>query len=331
MAGIKLDRSKLTRILVFLALAALLTWPLRNVPLLEIWLVVRGLHAWQLGILLLLNGLIYVLLSLRWWLVVRAGARKVPFWPLLMVRVAVFGVSYFTLGPQVGGEPLQVLALQRRYGLSYSRATASVLMDKLLEFLVNFLLLAIGLSAILRAGLLSQGNPSTAPALVLLSLLIAWPPVHIILMYFGRLPLSILFARMPFLPKRSGFVRFIRASEWMASRFCRRHLRALLAALLVSLLAGCGMLLEYGLVLNFLAINLPFWTVVAGWTAGWLSFLVPLPGGLGALEASQVFVLGAFGIPVAQAIGVTLLVRARDLLVGGFGLLLAGNGFSRVK
>lgn len=331
MAAIKLDRSRLSQMLFFLALAALLAWALRNVPLYDIWLVVRRLHAWQLGILLFLNGLIYVLLSLRWWLVVRAGARQVPYWPLLLVRLAVFGVSYFTVGPQVGGEPLQVLALQRRYRVPYSQATASVLMDKLLEFLVNFLLLAIGLSAILRAGLLAQGNPSTLPVLILLSLLVAWPPLHIGLMYFGRLPLTILLARLPFVPKRSGFVRFVRASEWMASRFCRRHMRALLLALFVSLLAGCGMLLEYGLVLNFLAINLPFWSVVAGWTAGWLSFLVPLPGGLGALEASQVFALGAFGIPAAKAIGVTLLVRARDLIVGGFGLLLAGNGFSRVK
>jgi len=78
----------------------------------------------------------------------------VPYFPLLAVRVAVFGVSYFTLGPQIGGEPLQVLALQRKYGLTYTRATASVLMDKLLEFLVNFLLLAVGLTAVFQAGIL---------------------------------------------------------------------------------------------------------------------------------------------------------------------------------
>ena len=91
------------------------------------------------------------------------------------------------------------------------------------------------------------------------------------------------------------------------------------------------MLLEYALILSFLGIRLPFWQALAGWTAGWLSFLAPLPGGLGALEASQVFALGAFGISAATAISVTLLMRARDLVVGGLGLLLAGDGFSRVK
>jgi uncharacterized membrane protein YbhN (UPF0104 family) len=47
---------------------------------------------------------------------------------------------------------------------------------------------------------------------------------------------------------------------------------------------------------------------------------------LGALEASQVFVLGAFGVSAVSAIGVTLLIRARDLLIGGVGLLIAGRG-----
>jgi len=61
----------------------------------------------------------------------------------------------------------------------------------------------------------------------------------------------------------------------------------------------------------------------------WLAFLVPLPGGLGALEASQVFALGAFGVSAASALGVTLLIRARDLLIGGLGLLLAGRGMAK--
>ena len=46
---------------------------------------------------------------------------------------------------------------------------------------------------------------------------------------------------------------------------------------------------------------------------------------LGALEASQVFALGFFGISAASAISVTLVMRARDLLIGGLGLLLAGR------
>lgn len=316
---------------LFLLLGLLLYWALRNAPLSEIWLTIRRLQLWQAAALALLNLLIYLLISLRWWIVVRAEARSVPFLPLMAARVAVFGVSYFTLGPQVGGEPLQVLALQRQYGLTYARATASVLIDKLLEFLVNFLLLAFGLTAILRTGYQFQSSAQLAGGLFLLLLLIAWPPVHLVFLARRIYPLSLLARALPFARTNSRALRFLRACEWMAGTFCRRHPRALLASLAVSLLAGVGMLFEYALMLSFLGLNLPFWSNVAGWTAGWLSFLVPLPGGLGALEASQVFALGAFGAPAALAISLTLLMRARDLLIGGMGLLLAGAGFSSGK
>jgi hypothetical protein len=46
------------------------------------------------------------------------------------------------------------------------------------------------------------------------------------------------------------------------------------------------------------------------------------------LEASQVLALGHFGVTAATAIGVTLLLRARDLLFGGLGLLFAAGTFS---
>jgi uncharacterized membrane protein YbhN (UPF0104 family) len=86
------------------------------------------------------------------------------------------------------------------------------------------------------------------------------------------------------------------------------------------------MISEYMLITSFLGVNLHNWQTVAGWATSWLSFLVPLPGGLGALEASQVFTLGAFGMSAALALSVALLIRARDLLIGGLGLLLASRG-----
>ena len=55
---------------------------------------------------MIINICIYMLVTLRWWIVIRAENKTIAFLPLLLVRVAVFGVSYFTLGPQIGGEPL---------------------------------------------------------------------------------------------------------------------------------------------------------------------------------------------------------------------------------
>jgi Lysylphosphatidylglycerol synthase TM region len=152
-----------------------------------------------------------------------------------------------------------------------------------------------------------------------------WPIVHLILLYNRRYPISVLLHIFPFIHQQGKSVRFLRACEHLAGQFCQRHTHALIAAVLVSLLASAGTVSEYALITSFLDIRLPFWQMAAAWTAGWLSFLVPLPGGLGALEASQVFAFGFFGISSASAISVTLLMRGRDLFFGGLGLLLAGN------
>ena len=312
-------------IAVYSLLAALLYFALRNAPLTEIWATLNKLRLWQVLTLLGINAAIYILITLRWWLIVRAENKSISFFPLLTIRIAVFGISYFTLGPQVGGEPLQVLYLQRNYGMTYTRATSTVIMDKLLEFLANFILLAAGLTAILQAGILSVNGNSSFVSLSGLVILLSWPPVHIVFMYKGKYPVSAVLRKF----SNNKSVRFIAASERMAGAFCRRHLSSLVSAILVSVLAALGMVTEFFCITLFLGIHLSFWQTIAAWTAGWLAFLVPLPGGLGALEASQVFALGAFGISAASAIGVTLLIRARDLLIGGLGLLIASRGVNK--
>lgn len=310
---------------VYLVLAVLLYFALRNVPLDEIRGTLQRLRPWQIAVLFGLNLFIYLLFTLRWWIIVRAENKLVTYFPLLLVRIAVFGVSYFTFGPHVGGEPLQVFYLQRKYKLTFTHATASVIMDKLLELLANFFLLSVGLTAVLQAGILSANRSSSWLSLSGLVILCMWPPVHILLLYKRKYPVSAILRGIPFIRKDSKVVRFVAASERLAGTFCRRHLSSLLSATAISVCAAVGMVSEFALIANFLDIRLPFWQTVAAWTAGWLALLAPLPGGLGALEASEVFALGVFGVPAASAIGVTLVMRGRDLLIGGLGLLLAGK------
>jgi len=311
---------------VFLILVSLLYFALRNAPLTEIWNTVNQLKLWQIFALVLINAIIYMLITLRWWIIVHAENKTIAYLPLVLIRIAVFGVSYFTLGPQIGGEPLQVLYLQRKYGMTYTRATSTVIMDKLLEFLANFLLLALGLTAVLHAGILSTNGNKLFVSLIPLAAMLAWPPIHIALMIRGVYPIGATLRAASSRSRKLKWIRFIIAAERMAGRFCQRYPRALLMALGASVGAGLGMVSEYALIASFLGINLHGWQIIAAWTSSWLAFLVPLPGGLGALEAGQVFALGAFGISAAVAIGVTLLLRARDLVIGGLGLLFTTRG-----
>ncbi len=309
-------------------LSGLLWWALRDVPLAGVLASISRLELWQLGILVGVNALIFGLISARWWVIVHAQNTRVPFLPLLGYRLSAFGLSYFTPGPQVGGEPLQIIYLQKHQGLSYARATASVLMDKLLEFLANFLFLAFGLYAAFSVGLISGSRGQFTGSLIPLAVLFLWPLVHIVLLYRGRHPFSALLRAAGPRLNNLSLARLIIVAEHMAATFCRRHLGALLASLGVSLLSWVGMILEYGLMLRFLDLPLDGLQALAALAAVRLAFLVPLPAGLGALEAAQVFAMTAFGLPAATGISLSLLMRGRDILLGGAGLLLAGSAYT---
>jgi len=337
---------------IYAILAFLLWWALRNIPLIDIWNALKQLKFWQIGILLALNAFVLLTMTARWWIILRAENPNIPFLQLVRYRLAVFGLSYFTPGPQVGGEPLQVIYLQRNHGVTFARATAAVIMDKLLEFLANFILLGIGLTAAIRVGLVTREGTQAIGSLIPLTAILLWPLIHILLLYQGRYPVSaIVRAVMSFfdnlintrttapggenaasnafravsLTKRQKWLRLIIVSERKAGAFTRRHPKALLAALGFSLLSWVGMAAEYFMMADFLQAQLSAEQTLAALTAALFAFLMPLPGGLGALEASQVYVMTAFGHPAAIGIGISLLMRARDILNGGLGLLLAGR------
>jgi uncharacterized protein (TIRG00374 family) len=325
----KTTRQWLIQLGWLVVLVFLLWWALRNAPLAEIWATLRQLELWQLAVLMAFNLGIFILITMRWWIIVHAQNTKVPLHPLLGFRLAAYGLSYFTPGPQVGGEPLQIIYLQKHYGLTYARATSAVIIDKLLEFLANFLLIGLGIYAIFRAGILSQNGIIASGSLILVMTLLLWPLVHVILLYHDKYPLSRLLRAIPTHLDKLKLIRLLIVAEHMAGSFTRRHPGALLASLGVSLLSLGGMLIEYGLMLTFLHVHLDFWQTLAALTSLLISFLMPLPAGLGALEASQVFAMNALGYPAAIGISLSLLIRARDILLGGVGLLLAGGVYNR--
>jgi uncharacterized membrane protein YbhN (UPF0104 family) len=159
-----------------------------------------------------------------------------------------------------------------------------------------------------------------------LALLLMWPVIHIVLLYKGIMPISEILLRQSFLPKNNQGIRLIIVAERMTSLFCRKHIGAMITAVGFSLFAILGIVIEYYLMASFLGMRINALQVFAALTSMQVAFLMPLPGGLGALEASQVFALGAFGQPASAAISLTLIMRARDIMNGGLGMLLAGGG-----
>jgi uncharacterized protein (TIRG00374 family) len=309
--------------LLWLLAPLLVWWAVRDIHLPDLLQSLRRLSGEQILVLVALNTVILMMMNGRWWLLLRTQGYAIPFFSVLGYRLVAFGISYFTVGPQLGGEPAQVYYLQSRHAVPTSEALASVSLDKILELLANFAFLLVGILAALGSGLLADLAPAqiaawmTGPFVLLLAYTIA--------VWRGKTPLAALLGRLP--RGRTWEMRLIQAvaaAEDQIGLLCQRNPRLVLVASSLSALIWAVMVLEYWLALNFLGIPASLPQAVAVLTAASVAFLFPLPGGLGALEASQVLAMEALGFTAAAGLSISLVIRGRDIILGGLGILWGG-------
>lgn len=303
-----------------------LWWTLKDISMAEIVDNFRGIGLEAIIALIVLNTIIFALLSLRWWLILRAQGYRRSFLALISYRLAGFGVTYFTPGPQFGGEPLQVYLLNQREGMKTSTAAASVTVDKLLELLANFTFLLVGITVILFGGTL---NGATRIELILLpALLLLVPSAYLVALRLGLLPVSsilrILRDRFLKSPSIDRFIQTLKETEYQVSEFCQENTLLLLVAATLSVGIWVLMVFEFSLMMRFLGVGLNLTQVLIALTAARVAFLLPLPAGLGTLEAGQVMAMGLIGVNPVFGVSLSLLIRARDVILGSIGLWLGG-------
>jgi uncharacterized protein (TIRG00374 family) len=304
---------------------ALLWWATRDMNIASIWQAIRRLSLLQLGFLTVVNTTVLLTLSGRWWVVLRGLGYNVNYLWLCVYRLAAFGLSYFTPGPQFGGEPLQIYLLRIRHNVPNASSTASVTLEKVIELIGNFTFLLVGIILIARLEFFSQD--SGRGFIVLALLLLGLPLALLVSIARGKHPFTNLMKRMPRLisdriPVWKRWKNGVLAIEIEMTIFFREKPIQFIAAMAFSLLTWVLLVSEYWLVLRFLDLRLTFDETIAVLTTARLAFLTPLPGGLGALEAGQAFAFQKLGFSVAEGLSVGLLIRARDVVFGAIGLAL---------
>jgi glycosyltransferase 2 family protein len=313
-------------LLFWIALPVMLWVAFRNVSSGDIWATLQNLSLGSILLLLAVNVIVVASFSGRWWLILRAQGHQRSYWSLAGYRLAGFGITYFTPGPQLGGEPLQVYLLTQREHVPITTAVASVTLDKLLELLSNFTFLLIGVATILASGML--GDESNYLFLLLPVGLLLLPAGYLLALWTGRQPVTKLIGRLSV--RFSGLQRQVRwpaalhAAEEETGRFVQGHPGTIQAALIISFLIWVLLVLEFGLALRFLGLSLNLAEVITLLTAARLAFLLPIPAGIGALETGQMLAVGLIGASPAIGISLSLMIRVRDVALGGLGLWWGG-------
>ncbi len=298
--------------------ALILLWfALRSVSFSELGRVLAGVSLRGVLLLLGLNTVIPFAVAFRGWYLIKAAGGHLSFLVFTGYRLAAGVVSFITPGPQCGGEPLQVLWLTRRHGIAPQRAIAAVALDRGVELAVNFGMLWCGLSLLVGG---STGRVRISPlALFGLALLALLPLLYGLNLRAGRRPLARLVGC-----GRPRLTVLLQA-EHQAAALCGQRPALFAGALFFSAVTWSLLLSEFWLVFYLLGCRLSFPQLLMAMAIARCAFLTPIPGGLGALEASLVFAAEVLSLPPAAALAAAALIRGRDALIAMTGLSLAAH------
>lgn len=312
---------------VFYLLAPALLWlALRSLDWGALVAALRQLGTVEIIILALVNLVVLMALAARWWVLLGGLGASTSLLRATAYRVASFAVSYFTPGPQFGGEPLQAHLAWQQEGMAPGPALASVLLDKIIELIANFSFLLVGSVALVS---LPAGEQAPILLILLPLILLGIPLAYASTLGSGRAPLSDALNRVNSYLLRwfqiSDLLATVEQAETVAGAFWRAKRLELAKAVFASLISWSMLLLEYYLLLRFLGLRVSGWQLLAVLAAARLAILLPFPGGLGSLELAQLLVMGKIGYSPEAGIAVALIIHARDVIVGAIGLLIGAR------
>lgn len=310
------------RVLLMGAVAGLFIWAWRDVSPASVWAAVARWSGPQWLLFAGINLVILWAMCWRWWLILRRMGHAVGFPPLVAYRMAANTLSYLTPGPQFGGEPIQVFCLERRHGVPRAAAAAAVAVDRLSELMGSFVFLAVCALFVLPP--LLDGRAALVTTTLLMGGAVLAAGGLLFGIARGHAPLSRAAARMARLVppggRWSGLAAFLQTGEQQAAAVLTGGLPGWYGA--IGVVQWMAFLAELWVIYAFLGLALTPREFLTMAVAARLAFLLPLPGGLGALEAGQVLALTGLGGDPALAAAACAVMRVRDGVTIGMGGVL---------
>lgn len=255
----------------------------------------------------------------RWRVIERAEGVDIGLARLFVYRVAGYGVSFLTPGPKVGGEFVRAELVRRHARTPYRVALGHVIHDKAIEYTTLLLFFIIGITLLLATSPL----PSTARAwLTLLVIAATALAVYIIGRLLRGKRITTPLFRLAGLRRLKRVHDEIRQIEEQIIAFRRRSPKAFIAAVMISAASWALSISEYHLLLLALGYEPTFFTSLLAFVGVGLAYSIPVPLALGTLEAVQIGIFSAVGLPPAGAIALSQITRLRDLGWSGLALII---------
>ena len=249
----------------------------------------------------------------RWRLVLGGVCRPPGFTALLRYRLAGQSISMLIPSAKLGGEPVRGYLLAQG-GVAVSDAIASVAVDRVLDMGAGTVFTVLFAAVLLHYGVPSIEGPLEGVVIGALALLVG-VAVTIRRLHGGRGVVTAMVRRSRL--DRWGVVERRMATladaEESAQRLAAQG-RLMARAFGCGLLVNLTVLLEYKLLLAAFGLPSELIAVVAALFGTGAAHSMPIPGGVGVLDGSQMVLFAALGYPTEVGLAVALAVRLRELL-----------------
>lgn len=287
-------------------------------------LVAFGLAPFVLYVMTsMINFALYVY---RWQVIVNKGlprSQRLSFLRLYLHRMSGYAFMYLLPLSIFGSEPIRV-GLLHEDGVPLKHATSSVVIDLAFETTAFIFFIAIGFAMAGVSGVALGGAGLIAGVgLVLFALIVG-------LFYYATVSGKGFFQMIFRLFQLHRLKRFHKAEEWLKgmeaqmTEFLRDRPLMILWLLVLSMMMISFRTFETWFIAHYLGTALTFTQSILASTIPGFALLIPVPGGLGFLEASNTGLFALLGVTI-NALALVLIVRLRDAVFMAIGLAHASQ------
>ncbi len=284
-------------------------------------------NGWQLIALFSFTALRVLVWILKWRLILKKfECKDMPFLKLAASRVAEIAVSYTTPGVYWGGEAIRIFSLKKHHKVSVTKATTTVLLDRLFDLFGFSLFLAIGfVIAVLTTNFV-------VASILFLAIIIAIIGLYLGLRVFGIkkiLGWGVKFLHLNQIKSISNGKSVIIASKLKQVgheivEFLKKGPKHWFSIVLISSLAFFFEVAQILVFFLFLNKNLPgiMDLFVAKTVIIFSSLLSFIPGNVGIYEGASVLGFNMVNLSAKLGLTFSLLTRFFDILFVAFGAVI---------
>lgn len=295
----------------------------KEISFTEVFNMFRNATLKQVFIYVALQFLLFLTLTFRWFVVIRSqGIKGINIFKLNNYKIVGYAVSFLTPSAKIGGEPVRAGILSSKHNIPFNKALSSVVIDKTLELTTSALFFILGGMYLLIKFVVAPELRNVIIAVMIFFIVIFG--VFNYRMMAGKSFFHKIFTiiRLDKLKSLKKFSRNLKDFEKLVIKFYHKDKKYFLYTIGISFVSWIIMFFEYRIAGEILGQILTPAQIFLIFSFVGAAYLVPIPMALGALEAGQVSVFSLIRVSAAAGVGLSLIVRVKDMLISAIGMVL---------